>query len=81
MYDKAIGIYEAIDLDKLTPDNQADLLLHLGSAYANTGQNDKAEPCFTAIIEVGGRFKMPLCTATHIVITPRKNMPKPKMNL
>lgn len=50
MYDKAIGIYEAIDLDKLTPDNQADLLLHLGSAYANTGQNDKAEPCFTAII-------------------------------
>lgn len=57
MYDKAIGIYEAIDLDKLTPDNQADLLLHLGSAYANTGQNDKAGPCFTAIIEVGGRFK------------------------
>ena len=57
MYDKAIGIYEAIDLDKLTPNNQADLLLHLGSAYANTGQNDKAEPCFTAIIEVGGRFK------------------------
>ena len=52
--DKALEIYQSIDLDKLAPEDQADLLLHLGCTYIEQGETDKAAPCFAAIIEVGG---------------------------
>ena len=52
--DKALEIYQTIDLDKLAPEDQSDLLLHLGCTYIEQGETDKAAPCFAAIIEVGG---------------------------
>ncbi len=53
-YDKALEIYQTIDLDKLAPEDQSDLLLHLGCTYIEQGETDKAAPCFAAIIEIGG---------------------------
>lgn len=56
-YDTAIDKYTSVDIDKLSKDNQADLLLHLGIAYVAIGKNDKAKPCFEAIKSVGGNKK------------------------
>ncbi|MCD8287342.1 MAG: tetratricopeptide repeat protein [Porphyromonadaceae bacterium] len=56
-YSKAIEIYQAIRMESLSDDDQAELLLHLGSAFLETGQEDKAGPCFSAIIQVGGEHK------------------------
>lgn len=56
-FKKSAALYNAIDLDRLTPDQQADLLLHLGIAYTHLGKNDDAERCFGAVIAVGGEKK------------------------
>ncbi len=56
-YNNAISQYKEINIDKLTPDNQADLFLHLGMAYVAIGKNEAAKPCFEAITIVGGSKK------------------------
>lgn len=56
-YDKALEIYRAIDIDKLSPEKQGDLLLHLGCTYVEKGDTEQAAPCFAAIIEVGGPYE------------------------